>query len=146
MKTIIRPICIILSLLCAIFCFVSCKSNLPDALKDEERGARIPFDMETLSSYSCSPDFSGEEGLEIHFKTEGFEGADYVNCAVNVTFTCTILYDDMTEEDIERTFTVDLPFSGTVDAVELVKCNKSIHNVYDEEFTINRVSGTLIKK
>lgn len=146
MKTTIRSVSLIMSLLCILLCVSSCAAKLPDALKDEERGARIPFDMETLSSHSCTPDFSGEEGLEIHFKTEGFEGADYVNCTINVTFTCTLLYDDMTEEDIERTFTVELPFSGTVDAVELVKCNKTIHNVYDEEFTINRVSGTLIKK
>ena len=146
MKIMTRSVCLIMSLLCLLFCFASCKATVPDALKDAERGERIPFDMDTLSSYSCYPDISGEEGLVIHFEAEGFEGADYVSCTVNVTFTCTLLFDDMTEKDIKRTFTVQLPFSGSVDATELVECDKTIHNVYNEEYTINRVSGELIKK
>ena len=146
MKIIIRLTCLVLSLLCVSCFFASCQSNLPEALKDAERGDRIPFDMDTLSSYSCTPDFSGKDGLKICFNTKGFDGADYVNCTIDVTFTCTVLYEDMTEEDIEKSFTVVLGFDGTEDFAEPVPCGKKIHNVYDEEFTIDRVSGSLIKK
>ena len=146
MKTAIRSTCLVMALICILFCVTACKSTVPDALKDEPRGTRIPFHTDVLSSYSCTPDISNGDSLVIHFNAEGFEGADYVNCTIEVTFTCTLLYEDMSEESIKRTFTVELPFSGTIDATETVECNKTIHNVYDESYTINKVTGTLIKK
>ena len=146
MKTAIRSTCLVMALICVLFCVTACKSTVPDALKDEPRGTRIPFHTDVLSSYSCAPDISSRDSLVIRFDTEGFEGADYVNCTIEVTFSCTLLYEDMSEESITRTFTVNLPFSGTVNATETVECDKTIHNVYDESYTINKVTGTLIKK
>ena len=150
MKKTIRIIAVMLLMALAVCCFSACDGSLastPSGMNESVRGDRAEFSESKLQSITANVSSDLESNsLTFSVSTVGYSGLDYLNCELSVTVYCTVLYEDMTEEDFVRTIILSLPYSGTADKTLTVNLTKPAHNVYEAPSEIIIRGGQVIKK
>lgn len=146
MKKVLRIISILLSVIFIWTCCLGCSNPaLPDGMQDDPRGTRSDFTIDLLKSYDVAPTIE-ESSFGVVVDIEGYEGFDYYNCYFVITFSCLVLYEDMTEEHIEKKIPIKLPYSGVYYFVYDIPVSKPVHAIYEEEYVISNITGEVIKK
>lgn len=149
MRSMIKIISLIVAVLCICTCAVSCGEKLAEDLEAMERGERTEFSEEALVKCEHSYEIgkSKNKDLKVVTKIDAFNKSfEYLNCKVVVKFKATVIFDDMTEQEIEEVYTVDLPFEGDFTYEYEVELDKPVHSVFNETYEIVSVEGEIIKK
>lgn len=131
-------------------CAVACSSS-PKSLEHASRGERAAFTMNDLKKCEKGEEISSESGAEsdtlmICVTTEGHSDVEYMNCSFTVSFSGLLVYADMTEEYVECSFVVALPFSGSTMVSYPIETDKIVHNIFEQSYEISDVKGEMIKK
>lgn len=146
MKKVLRIISILLSVICLWTCCLGCSNPaLPDSMQDDSRGTRSDFTIDLLKSCDVAPT-KEESSIGVVVDIQGYEGLDYYNCYFVITFSCLVLYEDMTEEHIETKIPIKLPYSGVKYFVHDIPVSKPVHEIYEDEYVISNITGEVIRK
>ena len=149
MKLTVRIACVLVALVCLCATLASCGEKIPEDFDGMERGDRLDFSVDALAGceHSYKIGKSNTNNLSIETKIDGFDANfEYINCKMEILFKCTVIYDDMTEEEIEKTFTIELGFEGDMTHTEGIETAKKVHSVFNETYEVVKVEGQIIKK
>ncbi len=160
MKRTVILLLVIVFMLGATGCNSYPSDTQPQALEALQSGERIPFAVEMLRDLDWSSSFK-KNTIHLNVATKGFDGVDYFDCAIRVCYRATVIFENMTEELVEREYNIYLPFSGeeeyefVVEFTEVTGTDwlgqdkygkKPIHAIHDEAFEFEVISGEIIKK
>ena len=146
-----RIVAVMLLMALAVCCFSGCEgewsSTIPDDMSGAERGHREDFTAYKLRNISGEVSIDAENN-QLIFKaiSDGYEGLDYFNCVIEVKMSCTVLYEDMTEENFSRSIVLKLPYNGSVSESKTVELEKAPHEVYEMPSETFVKGGQVIKK
>ena len=149
MRSMIKIISLIVAVLCICTCAVSCGEKLNEDMEAMERGERMEFSEDTMikCEHSYKTADSKAENLIVTTKIDAFNKSfEYLNCKIVVKFNATFIFDDMTEQEIEEVYIVELPFEGDITFEYEIVTEKHVHSVFNESYEIVSIEGEIIKK
>ncbi len=149
MKSTIKVLSLILAVICICASFVSCGEKLNEDMEAMERGERMEFSEDAMVSCKHSYKIANSKSKNLTVKTEidAFNKSfEYLNCKIVVKFKGTVIFDDMSEQEIEETYTIELPFEGDFTHDYKITTDKPVHSVFNESYEIVSVEGEIIKK
>lgn len=149
MKSMIKIISIIMAVMCICMCAVSCGEKLDEYMEAMERGERTEFAEDALVKCEHSYEIgkSKDQNVKVITEIDAFNKSfEYLNCKIVVKFNATFIFDDMTEQEIEEIYTIDLPFEGDFTFEYEISTEKPVHSVFNESYEIVSMEGEIIKK
>ena len=149
MKTTLRIISMIMALICICACFASCGEKLNEDMEAMERGERMEFSEDAMikCEHSYETGKSKDQNVKVITEIDAFNKSfEYLNCKIVVKFNATFIFDDMTEQEIEEVYIVELPFEGDITFEYEIVTEKHVHSVFNESYEIVSIEGEIIKK
>ena len=149
MKTMTKIFCLILAVACICASFVSCGEKLNEDMEAMERGERMEFNEDAIAGIKHSYKIANSKSKNLTVKTEidAFnKNFEYLNCKIVVKFKATVIFEDMSEQDIEEVYTIELPFEGDFTHDQKILTEKPVHSIFNETYEVISLEGEIIKK